>query len=67
MEKDMAVKIDREKCIKCGTCINVCPMSVYKENEEGGPTPDNSKCVNCGLCINMCPTGAISFEDDNED
>ena len=61
----MAIKIDREKCIKCGTCKEVCPMSVYKwdENQER-MNYDNSKCVSCGLCINMCPNGAISFEDE---
>lgn len=30
--------VDREKCILCGTCYNVCPDYVYEilESEEGG-------------------------------
>ena len=60
----MAVKIDETKCIKCGTCCNVCPMGVYDKDEKGKPVPDNSKCVNCGLCVNMCPTEAIQFDND---
>ena len=61
----MAVKIDQTKCIKCGTCKNICPMGVY-EWKDDKMTPDNSKCVSCGLCINMCPVEAISFDEDNE-
>ena len=63
----MAIKIDREKCIKCGTCKEVCPMGVYDwNNEQDEMQYDNSKCVSCGLCVNMCPNGAISFAEDEE-
>ena len=63
----MAVKIDETKCIKCGTCKNVCPMAVYDQDSKTGKMiPDNSKCVSCGLCINMCPVEAISFCEDDE-
>ncbi|MBO7508563.1 MAG: 4Fe-4S binding protein [Clostridia bacterium] len=64
----MAVKIDETKCIKCGTCKNVCPMEVYDfDNKTDKMVPDNSKCVSCGLCINMCPVGAISFVEEKEE
>lgn len=60
----MAVVIDKTKCIKCGTCKNVCPIAVYSQNQKTGEVvPDNSKCVSCGLCVNMCPVGAISFKE----
>ena len=63
----MAVVIDKEKCIGCGTCKNVCPMEVYDVNPTTKEMEyDNSKCVSCGLCINMCPVGAISFAEDEE-
>ena len=61
----MAVKVDQEKCIKCGTCKNLCPMSVYTQDiKTGNMIPDNSRCVSCGLCINMCPVGGISFVEE---
>lgn len=63
-EKKMAVKIDKEKCIRCGTCSSVCPMGVYEKDNDGYPVPDNNKCISCGLCVNLCPVGAITFDED---
>jgi electron transport complex protein RnfC len=41
-------------CIKCGKCINICPISsnpmlAYKDKK-------NVPCLNCGLCTYICPS-----------
>ncbi|MCX8158385.1 MAG: ferredoxin family protein [Candidatus Diapherotrites archaeon] len=59
----MAVKpyIDYSKCIKCGTCVNVCPMQVFimKDKPE---VAHPEKCVQCKACEVSCPTQAIKVK-----
>ncbi|RMF94846.1 MAG: hydrogenase iron-sulfur subunit [Candidatus Schekmanbacteria bacterium] len=62
----MCAKIDEELCIKCGICVNVCPVRAVETKEEftaidilETPEVNPVKCVNCGQCSAFCPTGAI--------
>ena len=68
-------KIDHEKCIDCGKCMQVCPfhaiIRVPIPCEEACPvdaicrTPsgkqeiDFTKCTSCGKCVAACPFGAV--------
>ena len=58
-QKKRTIKIDTEKCKKCGRC-NVCPG--IKFDKEKGPEFTNM-CINCGgnkqICMQRCPFGAI--------
>ncbi len=54
-----------EKCIKCGSCKEVCQNYVgvhgtysLKDNF------DEAICINCGQCANVCPTDAISEKEE---
>jgi ferredoxin len=50
-----------DNCIKCGTCVDVCPMSAITESEEQMVVnPD--VCIDCGVCISECPQGAIQTD-----
>ena len=56
--------IDKEKCICCGTCVEVCQMDVFFDSREGEipviTYPD--ECWHCGSCVLDCPAeGAISL------
>ena len=54
------VRIDKEKCVKCKRCIQVCPtLSMSEESLEHGRT--RITCMKCGKCIDSCPKGAISY------
>ncbi len=57
------IKIDKEKCIGCGSCEAVCPK-VFKLNEETFKSEaidaDNDDCVQ--EAIDICPTQAITNE-----
>ncbi|MEM2057934.1 MAG: 4Fe-4S binding protein [Candidatus Methanomethylicaceae archaeon] len=48
-------------CIRCGTCVKVCPTDAIKFNPiiEKKPVVDVSKCILCELCASHCPVGAI--------
>lgn len=59
------IKVDKEKCIKCHKCINVCPFTVLGEN-EGFPVKRLDKtCIECMHCAAACPEGALTFSGEN--
>lgn len=50
--------IDSSKCIKCGTCERVCPVSNIVKKE--GIYTIGKECENCFACAQWCPKRAIS-------
>ncbi|MDE5942703.1 MAG: 4Fe-4S binding protein [Clostridia bacterium] len=50
----IGVKLDRQKCIDCGMCIQTCQMDIKHVGDH--------ECINCGACISVCPTKAISWK-----
>jgi len=57
----MGWTIDREKCLKCGACVGVCPV-LSLELKENGIVNDKKKCTLCGICEKVCPVGAIKVK-----
>ena len=45
------------ECIKCGICVDVCPISAIEEAEEQYII--TNACINCGKCKVACPIEAI--------
>ena len=43
-------------------CMNVCPMSAIKRDEDGFVQIDPSLCIGCGICGLACPFGIIIYE-----
>ena len=58
------IKVDEEKCIGCGTCVENCPVSVYEMQEKGGKkvsVPVNvDACLVCRSCEVQCEPQAIT-------
>ena len=54
-------KWNKDKCLRCGGCVGVCPQEAL-ELTEAGIINDDSKCVECGTCAKFCPVGAITIE-----
>ena len=53
--------INDEKCVKCGMCVDVCPVDVYYGSGDGElPVVSYGQdCYCCCSCILECPTDAI--------
>jgi ferredoxin len=60
-EKGAAIlKIDREKCISCLTCLDYCPVEAIKETTDGIYI-EQDECVECGVCLKVqaCASEAL--------
>ena len=58
----MAIKIDQESCIGCGTCAAICP-NVFKMNDESKAEvigEGEGDCAKNGA--ESCPVQAIKVE-----
>lgn len=48
---------DGDACIKCGKCIERCPMHSITFGDDGLCAMDDA-CVRCGQCVPVCPAEA---------
>jgi NADH-quinone oxidoreductase subunit F/NADP-reducing hydrogenase subunit HndC len=49
-----------DKCIGCGACRRVCPVTAIAGSPKSKHTIDQNKCVRCGLCFSTCKFEAIA-------
>lgn len=56
------MKIDKSKCISCGTCVAICPVEAIYFDKDGKAVIDQEKCIKCGACKASCPVNAIDDE-----
>ena len=56
------MKIDKSKCIGCGTCVGICPVGAI-EMKEGRAEIIIEKCIGCHSCMGVCPVDAISSDE----
>ncbi|WDV44276.1 ATP-binding protein [Clostridiaceae bacterium M8S5] len=53
-------KMDKEKCISCGKCKEMCRFSAISEDLD----INSLSCEGCGVCEYICPESAIELIDD---
>lgn len=74
-DKHQKAHIDKEKCVECGRCAQVCPYTAIRNQKRPCQNAckvkaismddnkkaliDNNKCISCGACVYQCPFGAI--------
>lgn len=58
----VTLKLDFEKCVGCGMCVNVCPHSVFELKEKKALIRDIDCCMECGACVKNCPAKALNVK-----
>ena len=53
------LKVDTEKCVKCGLCVQACPSCILSMGENGPKCDFDRGCMSCGHCVAICPMGAL--------
>ena len=53
---------DKERCIGCGRCVEVCPQQVFRLEDRKALLVDRERCIECGACAGNCPVDALSVK-----
>jgi NAD-dependent dihydropyrimidine dehydrogenase PreA subunit len=58
----VTLSLDKEKCVSCGMCMEVCPHRVFSMKDRIEIT-DKDGCMECGACAKNCPVQAIKVKE----
>ena len=58
----MSIEVDRELCVRCGLCVEQCPLDCLRLDAEGIPTMKYAECWYCGVCETECAQQAIKIK-----
>ncbi len=57
----MPIKVDKEKCTGCESCVAECPSEAISITSDKAVV-DVENCVDCGVCVDACPEEAIAMD-----
>lgn len=58
----MSIKIDSNKCVGCGKCVDVCPGAlIYKDENKKAYIKYEKNCWGCTACLKECKVAAIKY------
>lgn len=57
----MVAIADKNKCLRCGGCVGVCPKLALDLTEHG-IVCDAKRCINCAACVQFCPVEAMRLK-----
>ena len=53
------LKIDKDRCVGCGTCVSLCPMQNL--SLRAGKAVPGGRCTMCYRCVSSCPRQAVTL------
>jgi NAD-dependent dihydropyrimidine dehydrogenase PreA subunit len=62
LEDVATLALDRENCIGCALCTEVCPHQVFALIDRKAQIVDRDACMECGACALNCPVRVITVE-----
>jgi NAD-dependent dihydropyrimidine dehydrogenase PreA subunit len=58
------IRVDQDKCISCGDCVEFCPRDVLRLDNQGFPyMAYRDDCWYCDVCTFVCKPKALSLEE----
>ncbi len=59
---DNQFEVDAHKCIRCGECVNECPVNILVIGDSLPFVAEGrgADCIGCQHCLAVCPEGAVS-------
>jgi NAD-dependent dihydropyrimidine dehydrogenase PreA subunit len=54
-----SIEVDRDRCTRCGTCVEICPLDNLRLGNDGFPFVKYDQCWSCEACELECPEKAI--------
>ncbi|XOB63863.1 4Fe-4S binding protein [Deferribacteres bacterium DY0037] len=57
------MKIDNDKCRRCGLCGKLCPVGAVSFQDNSFPQMNVQDCTGCGICEKICSNKAFVFRN----
>ncbi len=58
------IDLNKEDCIGCGECVDICPEEVYELQDEKSIIINEEGCVGCESCVEVCEEDAIKISEE---
>lgn len=63
----MSIRINKDKCIGCTRCLNICPGNlIYKDEFNKAYIKYDDSCWGCAACLKECNFEAIEYYLDSD-
>lgn len=56
------IEYDKNKCISCNKCSNVCPMGIDVAQNIKEEKRIEKECIQCASCVDNCPKKALALK-----
>lgn len=66
IRKKRRAEVDQARCVACGCCVKVCPLSAIQVWNGVFARVNAGKCVGCGKCVKECPASVIMLQEVQE-
>ena len=63
----MGIRVNRDRCLGCGCCMDGCFQGVLEFEDDGEMTyprvvADHDACISCEECVALCPNEALGMQ-----
>jgi NAD-dependent dihydropyrimidine dehydrogenase PreA subunit len=58
----VTLQLDKDICVGCGRCIEVCPRQVFAMGDKKAYIVDRDSCIECGACRRNCAFNALTVK-----